>query len=113
MAGRVPKVPGVVPGLQVPQVEDEATQRGLVALSDAVLKLQTARRRAGYTSDLAIGTNVIRHGLGRPLLGYVLTPTVASAAFAHALDVTNPHPESEVWITVIGAAQPGARIEVF
>lgn len=113
MAGRVPQVPRSVPGLVLPQVGDEPTARALQSLQDAIQLLQTARQRVGLTADLVIGTNVVRHGLGRAALGYSLTPTVASAAFAHALDTTNPSPELEVWITVIGAAQPGARLEIF
>lgn len=62
------------------------------------------------TADLAIGTNVVQHGLGRAPIHVVVTPTVASTSFAWALHTTNPHPDRQVLIDVVGVAQPGARI---
>jgi hypothetical protein len=47
------------------------------------------------------------------MAGYTLTPTVASAAFAHCLNRDNPRPDLEAWIDVIGADQPGAIVKVF
>ena len=113
MAGRAPQRPRSVSSLTVASVDDEATQRALDQITAAVAKLQAKRDRDARTVDLAIGTNRVPHGLARPVLGYTITPTVASAAFAHAIDMTNPRPQLEVWITVVGADQPGARIEVY
>ena len=99
--------------LQAPSVDDNATQRALDNISEAVQELQVQRRRAVIDYDLIVGTNKIPHGLGRRVAGYTLTATVADASFSHAIDKTNPNPERELWIVVIGAAQPGATIEVF
>jgi hypothetical protein len=82
-------------------------------VEQAVQQLQSPRSRDVVTFDLVIGSNHVRHSLGRDVVGYSLTATVADASFAHAIDATNPIPGREVWIDVIGAAQPGARIEVF
>lgn len=113
MAGRVAVRPRAVSSLVAVTVSDQATQRALDAIGGAVQKLQSGRERDVVRMDLVIGTNKVRHGLGRAPAGYTITPTVASAAFAHALDVAGPYPDREVWITVIGADQPGARIEVW
>lgn len=91
-------------------VRDRATATALGAMGRAVQELQQQRSRDVVIADLIIGVNRVRHGLGREASGYTLTPTVASASFAHALDRAT---DLEVWINVIGAAQPGARIEVF
>ena len=113
MAGRSGVRPAVVPQVQVTAVEDAATQRALDALASAVQDQQARRQRDVVSFNLVVGTNKVSHGLGRPCTGYTVTPTTVSAAFAHALDTTNPHPEREVWITVIGASQEGASVEIF
>jgi hypothetical protein len=113
MAGRRSAPPRASQSLSIPPVEDQQTMRALTAVGQAVTTLQEARSRDVVTVDLEIGSNHVRHSLGRDVVGYSLTPTVASAAFAHAIDTTNSRPDREVWIDVIGAAQPGARIEVF
>jgi hypothetical protein len=82
-------------------------------VAGAVSDLARAARRVRLRVDLVVGQNRIAHGLGRAVEGYSITPTVAAAGFAHAIDETNPSPELEVWITVIGSAQPQARIEVW
>lgn len=113
MAGRRVQRIRSVSSMSVVQVEDEATARALDQVGDAVQKLQATRQRDVKTVDLIVGQNRVRHGLGRPAVGYTITPTVADATYADALDVTNPHPELEVWITVVGVAQPDARVEMF
>jgi len=113
MAARRPTPPRVSQSLSVPLVEDKQVTRAFQAVEQAVQQLQEPRARSVVVADLIVGSNHVQHALGRSVLGYVLTPTVASAAFAHALDAANPRPDREVWITVIGQAQPGARIEVF
>jgi hypothetical protein len=102
-----------VAALGISDVDDPATKRAFDAVGAAVIRLQEARSRAQLTADLVVGRNVIRHGLGRAVVGYTLTATVANAAFAHAIDASNTKPDLEVWITVIGVAQPGARLEVW
>jgi hypothetical protein len=99
--------------VQVPAVESASTQRALDALTDAVQTLQGKRERDHLTVDLVVGTNKVQHGLGRACIGYTVTPTYATIAFGHALDTTNPHPEREVWIVVLGSDQPAAVVEVF
>jgi hypothetical protein len=113
MAGRVPQRPAYVDVLSVQKHDDPVIGRMAGQIEQAVQQVQQARSRVVVTADLAIGTNRVRHGLGRPVVGYTLTPTAASAAFAHAINTANTNPELEVWIDVIGAAQPGARLEVW
>lgn len=113
MAGRRVQPPASVPAVSLSTVEDPATQRAFDRLSDAVGDLQAAARRTVATQDLVVGTNVVRHGLGRAVRGYTLVVTVADATFAHALDDSNPSPELELWITAVGVAQPRARVEIW
>lgn len=113
MAGRRPQQTRSVSSLTTAAVQDEATQRVLDQITAAIQKLQTGRSRDVKLVDLVVGRNVVRHGLGRDVVGYTLTVTAADATFAHAIDTTNTNPELEVWITVVGVAQPGARVEVF
>lgn len=94
-------------------MSDAATQRALDELATAIQKLQSARLRDVRTVDLIVGLNKIGHGLGRPASGFTVVPTVADATYAAALDSSNPRPSLEVWITVVGVAQPGARVEVW
>ncbi len=65
--------------------------------------------RARLTADLVIGDNRINHGLGQLPKHVSLMPTSASAAFAWAVASMD---ERQLVVTVIGAAQPGASIEV-
>lgn len=113
MAGRRVKPPAAVKALAFGAVADPATSRALDQVSDAVLQLQGAALRVVIRMDLAVGKNVVRHGLGREARGYTLVATVADATFAHALDDSNPSPDLELWVTAVGVAQPGARIEVW
>lgn len=113
MAGRHPGRVRPVASVQAPNVDDVVTQQALDKILSALNSQQSLRQRDVVAFDLVVGTNKVRHGLGRACVGYNLTPTSASAAFAHAIDKTNPHPEFEVWITVIGVAQPAATVEVF
>lgn len=83
------------------------------SVAQAVAELNRTALRDRKRADLVVGQNRIVHGLGRAVEGYSITPTVADATFAHCLDETNPHPELEVWITVVGVDQPKARIEIW
>lgn len=107
MAGRAVVPPKFVAGLSV---SDASSPR---QIADAVSELSRQARRDRRRVDLVVGQNRIPHALGRAVEGYGITPTVADATFAHAIDQTNPHPEREVWITVVGVAQPAARIEIW
>ena len=113
MAGRRPIRIGTTQAFGVTQVDDPQTARAFEETSVAIQRLQRARSREAMVVDLEIGTNKLQHSLGRAALGYTLTPTVADAGFAHALDVTNPRPDLEVWVVVVGVDQPGARVEVW
>lgn len=113
MSGRKALPPRSIQRVQVPRVADAGTNRALGVVATALHKEQEKRQRFTRTFDLVVGTNKVSHSLGRVLFGYNLTPTVADATFAHAIDTTNPHPELEVWITVVGVDQPAARIEVY
>lgn len=107
MASRAVIPPKFVAGLSV---SDASSPR---QIADAVSELSRAARRDRVRVDLTVGQNRIPHALGRSVEGYGLTPTVADATFAHAIDQTNPHPERELWVTVVGIAQPDARIEMW
>lgn len=99
--------------MQLPSVDDPTTARALDSVTAAVTDLQSIRDRDHLTADLIVGTNKIQHGLGRAPIGYTITPTVADATFAHAINKSNPRPELELWITVVGVGQPGAAVEVW
>jgi hypothetical protein len=79
----------------------------------AVQKLQAERQRDHKVVDLLIGRNRVRHGLGRPAVGYTITPTFLTIAFGHAISTENPRPELEVWIDVVGSDQFKARVEIW
>lgn len=118
MAGRVAKPPGTVTSLSIRDDGQKTSTTDAAGLQvqqamQAVQSTLNQQRRQVVKMDLAIGRNVVRHALGRDARGYTLTPTVANAAFAHAIDTSNPNPGREVWINVIGAVQPGAQIEVW
>jgi hypothetical protein len=68
------------------------------------------RDRSVVTVDLIVGDNVINHGLGRKPSGATVTPTVANAAWAWSLKSATG---SQMTLTCIGVAQPGATVEAF
>lgn len=103
---RPPTRSTLVPG----KVTDAATDRALDAVAAAVNRLEGQTSRSAVVVDLAVGTNKVTHGLGRTPRGANVTPTVADATYAWALTSAN---ERQVVITVIGAAQPGACVEVY
>lgn len=113
MAGRAVQRMRASAALSFDAVSDPATQRALEQTQTAVQQLQSERARDVRIADLVVGTNIVRHGLGRAATGYTLTATTADAAFAHAIDATNPRPEREIWVVVVGVAQPGARLEIW
>lgn len=113
MPGRAVTRPRFVSAVTTPAVEDPTTQRAFDTVTTAIQKLQATRERDHVTADLLIGSNHVRHGLGRPCVGYTITPSVATIAFAHAIDRTNPRPDQEVWISVVGSDMPAATIEVW
>lgn len=113
MAGRRSQRPGSVSALALHTVADPDVARAFDQVSQAVETLQGARSRFATTTDLIVGTNVIRHGLGRAVMGYTLTPTYLTIAFGHAINLDNPNPELELWIDVVGSDQDGARVEVW
>lgn len=113
MSGKRAIAPRSVSRMQLPSVQDATTNRAFDVISEAVSALQSRQASVLVFSDLVVGVNKIVHGLGRKCVGYNLTPTTANATFAHALDKTNPRPDKEVWITVVGVGQTAATIEVF
>lgn len=92
----------------IPTVDDAKTSRALSILGDAVEKLQGQR---GYDLvegvNLKIGKNAVSHRLGRAPKVVLFTPTVADAAFAYAVDRSD---ERQVFITLVGVAQPGVNV---
>lgn len=108
MAGRRPQPPPVVPVLSVNCAEDpRQVQQAMQQVTSQAIPRDRLR------ADLVVGSNHLRHGLRRSVEGFSVTATIADASSAYAIDESNPHPELEVWITVIGVAQPRARIEVW
>ena len=93
-------------------IKDSATARGMAAIEEAVNRLDRADERQVLTADLRIGTNEIAHQLGRVARGCTLVPTVADASFAWAW-VAPGAKQDRIFVTVIGAAQPGAKLEVY
>lgn len=114
MPVRVPVRPRTRAALAPPRAADATTARALTAVAEHVQRMDRGGvlDRRVLTADLAIGANKIPHGLARRPRGYTITPTVADAAFAHALDA-GASDASWITINVTGAAQPGATIEVF
>lgn len=113
MAGRVATPPRAREVSAPISVADPQVDRALSALRATVERLEMTRQRAVVDVDLVVGPNKVRHGLGRPVRGYTITPTAGGASFAHRIDRENPRPETEVWIVVEGVAQPGATVEVW
>lgn len=62
--------------------------------------------------DLALGTNKLDHGLGRPVVGAIVVPTALGGDWRVDV-VNNPHAARQVWIEISGVAQPGATVVVF
>lgn len=113
MAGRRAQPARSVPRIGGSSVDDAKTSRALDELGQAVGKMQERAGVAMLAQDLAVGTNTVVHGLGRSPRFVAVTPTVADASFAWALNTSdNPHPDRQVLIDVIGVAQPGALILV-
>lgn len=114
MAGRVGTKAKPVAYVQPPAVEDAQVQRALEVLTSAIQEIQSRPRRDVIVNvDLVVGTNKISHGLARPCVGYNLTITDANVVFTHAINKSNPRPDLEVWVTVVGTAQTATTIEVY
>ena len=112
MAGRRPQRIRPAAAPIVPSVEDAATDRALRVLSSAVGDAQARSAVDPITADLAVGSNYVRHGLGRAPRFVQVTPTVADATFGWAWVKTSPHADRQVRIDVVGVAQPGAVVIV-
>lgn len=113
MAGRRAQPARTVARIGGSNVDDPHTSRALDGLVTAVGKLQETAGVDLITQDLEVGTNAVRHGLGRSPRFVGITPTVADASFAWGLNASdNPHPDRQVLIDVVGVAQPGALILV-
>jgi hypothetical protein len=104
MAGRRATPPRPAQSVQTPSVDDENTSRALDALSAAVRGLQSRESYTLVDADLVIGKNAVSHSLGRKPRHVSFAPTAADAAFAWSLDRAT---DTQVFITVLGAAQPG------
>lgn len=113
MPARHARSPRSVAITQVPRIKDHDTDRAVASLDSAIKTLQVDRKRITKRADLVVGSNHISHGLGRACEGCNVTPTVADDTFAFAIDRTNPRPDLEVWITVVGVDQPDATVEVY
>lgn len=114
MAGRRVQPPSPVQALSVQKHDDPVIGRMAGQIEQSIQDLQRKTPvRSVVTADLVVGSNHIPHGLERAARGYTLVATVADASFAHAVDTTNPHPERELWVSVIGVAQPGAVLEIW
>lgn len=106
MAGRRVVSPRALTQAQVPDVDDEKTSRALLALADAIARLERRPSYQAVSVDLEIGINTVRHSLGRRPVVCLVTPTVADASFAYGVEMD----ERQVLVTVLGADQPGASV---
>lgn len=94
-----------------PRVEQGVVGRVLGQQAQSIRQLdKRAGDRQVILVDLIVGDNRMNHRLGRIPDGYTLTPTAADATFAHALASADAR---QIVITVVGVAQPGARVEVY
>lgn len=59
-----------------------------------------------------VGKNAINHALGRTPMFVSVSPGVADATFAYAVNADNPHPDRTVLIDVVGVAAPGSAVLV-
>jgi hypothetical protein len=84
----------------------------LRALSSAVESVRSRGEVDPVTADLVVGSNFVRHGLGRAPRFVQVTPAVADATFGWAWIKTSPHADRQVRIDVVGVAQPGAVVIV-
>jgi len=111
MATRNHKRPAVTPKL-IPQETGDLARRGVRDLATAVGVLEHGRKSRDVIApvNLAVGANVLNHGLGRRPLGANVSPTVADASFAAAMTSAN---DKQVTITVIGIAQSNAAVELY
>lgn len=96
-------------------VTDTSVQR---ALQDAETALRNEQSNGiGPTTvlvaDLAVGTNKLNHNLGRKYRFASVMPSVSDATFAWSIDNTNPVPELQLWIDVVGVAQPACTVWMF
>ena len=99
------------PRITTPTIATPTVGRAIGDTTDAVRQVSNRLKdRTDLTVSLAIGDNRIAHGLGRKPRGYTITPSVADATFAHALKAAD---DKVLTITVVGAAQPNAVVEVF
>lgn len=100
--------------VQPVNVDDPKTQQALDVVSSAVDALQGRRERDYLTVNLVVGVNRIPHGLGRPYFGFNLTRKTLNIAFdACIASETNPRPDREIWIDVIGSAESDVALEVY
>lgn len=93
---------------QVAPVSDDFTQRQIVQAAQR--SADQVRDRSRITVDLAVGPNVINHKLGRKPAGATVTPSVADAVWAWAFSSPTT---TQMTITCVGVAQPGALVEAF
>lgn len=64
--------------------------------------------RSSMTIDLAIGANVVNHGLGGKPRGCSVSPTVADVTFAWAMTSAD---DKQATISVLNVAQPSAGLD--
>jgi len=113
MPGRKPVRPRSVERVVSTSVDDPETSRALDELAAAMGKLQERPTSQVITDvDLVIGTNVVRHGLGRAPKFVDVMPTVLDASFAWRHDTNQPHLDRQVLIEISGVAQPNAAVRV-
>ncbi len=94
-------------------VADKPTSRAIAEVERAVGLIERRQFAPVVITgvDLALGVNVIDHGLGRPPGGVYVVPTALGADWRWISD--GPHPDRQVRVEVSGAAQPAATLVVF
>lgn len=93
---------------QIAPTSGDASERQVIQASQRAA--DQLRDRSSVVTSLAVGDNVINHGLGRKPTGATVTPTVADATWAWALKSAD---SSQMTITCIGVAQPNAAVEAW
>lgn len=107
MPAQRPQPPATRARQTAPVSTDFATRQIVDAAQRAA---DQVKDRTVTVLNLVVGDNVINHGLGRRPTGATVTPTVADATWAWAIKAPSA---TQVTITCIGVAQPGAAVEVY
>lgn len=110
MPANAPQRPPTASQLVTHNTDDSPEGRAIQTIARSVTEIERRQvTRDIVVVDLTVGDNRIVHALGRRPQIVMVMPTDADATFAWACSTRD---ERVVVITVVGAAQPGAVVEV-